>query len=414
MQDKNLQAQQETLADMGWQRMAVLLDVEMPVSGGKRRRGALWMWCTLTAGVAIVAASFFFRYQQRPGELQQPLKTPAPSEVPAMASIPEQYPVESDPAIPQIAATPPAASMQASAVSSLRHVPAGRYAPLFAGLPAVLGHEKDVLENSTTMNDAWLAPPALLPALDSRLPAHFSATPLPGLPLAAIDCRTTTDLHWEKNPAKPLRKKVRWGAEAAVGVSPSAGVNTLAAGPVMEYKTGRRFALRGGLQVSTASYTLSSSGGGARSSNDPGPGVNFDNTAIGVVASSVRDGYNWTFRANSLQVPLTASLAALPRLWIETGITPSYIWTTQNASVDAAFESVQPPVQNAFSTQDLGRAVSNSTERFELLLAAGVRYLVSPQFSVGLHYQVGLNDLQPLQTVQARQQNLRISGMMYF
>ncbi len=67
-----------------------------------------------------------------------------------------------------------------------------------------------------------------------------------------------------------------------------------------------------------------------------------------------------------------------------------------------------------FSQAQISSAVSNSVARWELLASAGLRCQLTPKFSVGLHYQHGLNDLLPDSSLQAMQRNVRLSGTMLF
>ncbi len=411
MQDKDLQARQESLADVGWQRMAVLLDAQMPVSGRKKRRGGLWLWWPVAAAVLIAASAVYVLYPHqnsgvKPGDPQPSIATPALAD--GGSPIKSSAQADVDKMDPEQAPSQNAQSQKSSAPTRDLRVNA-TVSPVHTAMPLVADLYSDV---TGTLTPGVVYNPAT--ALEFLEKWHETAT-LPVLFPGALPAELSPH-SLQSADYRQKSRRFRFGVEAAAGISSFAGLSALAIGPVAEFKAGRRWSVRSGLQAATARYTLTSGSAGLLrgANNDPATPVDvFDGTALGLVASSVNNGSVWTYSTRSVQMPLYIGYCILPRFRVEAGITPTYIWHAEKATGEIDQESLVQTSAN-FSSAELDRAVVSSTERFEMLFSAGLRYQASPRWSMGVHYQTSLNDLQPLQALQARQQNLRLSGTMYF
>lgn len=279
-----------------------------------------------------------------------------------------------------------------------------------------------------------------LPAVQEALPAavsgseEVSAAPIvtaeatpsvfgPVTPMSVASANvpiraSTPALHLSPPAAAAARKSSRWrlGVEATAGVHAANGALAYGVGPIVEYRTASPVSLRGGLQVASVDYQFSTkSANSTHNDNDPivtGGGPSRS-SLMEVVAHSVQRGYTWSFTTYSLQLPLTIGYALRPRVMLEAGLSPALISTISRlegeVAADALFNVPLPTDADYYRN-----AVESSTERLDLLLSAGVRYQVTPHWAIGLQYQLGLNDLQPLTTIQARQQNMRLSGIYYF
>lgn len=416
MQDRNTQGMQEQLADLGWQRMASLLDAEMPFVPAKerRRRGVLWFW--LLALVALLGAGAWAWQAQRKSSLPERPALSAPA--PIMAERDERNSGQqvAPPANVEQApgtAAPPAQkerdlSSMASGVKTHHHLstsfpPAVPQMTLAAQLPA---------EDNSPVAGRDIQPVPETPEPSFALSA---APALPPLPVSALDVPRDEPV-WTKASRGRNASGFRFGAEAVAGIGASSGLNSAAAGPVAEWRISPKFSLQTGLLAGTALHDLALAGGAMRDASVD-PATSGGLTPIQVVANTLSNGYNWTVRMNSLQLPVIAAYRLTPRLSVEAGLTPARAWIAGNDGVRADAESFDNAGGAPFFNYDRTRlesAVSSSAGQWELTASAGMQYRISPHFSLRLHYQHGINDLLDDQYLQVKQRNLRVSGLGYF
>ena len=444
MQDKNTSSSREQLAELGWQRMAALLDAEIPVvPAGKHRRGVLWFWLL---GMAFVlgAGAWALQYRHNSPPPAQPMQTP-----------PAPMRADKGPA--------PAAGQVASALSEGKAPSTDRRKEQRGAEMFTSASELQVVYNQLPGSGAAVseaaasaapeiafqelpapARPEVLPEIEWMRPrpvlAAAALPTLPTLPLAALSPSQDVP-QWAEAPKRRSPRKFRFGAEVVAGiVAPSGGtrldaaaprqqnfasrsanssnaLSSFAAGPVVEWRVSPLFKLQSGLLAGSAMYDLAL--GGSVSMVDLAGSVDpANNSALHAVANAVSSGYNWSVRMNSVQMPLMASYRITPRLWAEAGLTPARAWASGDGSVSGAAESLSDPSginqTFAYDPATLERAVIASTGQWELTASAGLQYRLTPHLSLRLQYQHGINDLVEDQYLQAKQRNLRMSGLAYF
>lgn len=415
MQDKKIHEREEALVDLGWQRMAALLATEMPVAAAApsdKRRGLLWFWwLALLAGVLAVGTSMYFVFN----------KPAAPAHPVA---------VQPAPAMAQSEITPSTTGLEpATATEAVAAVAAEKAPHALVGMPILSLSPRLPQPRLAAILPQTEAPTEAIPTaktndhllfsdannVEAITVAHTMAPPpnIPGAPFAALEVPKTSP-QWAIQPVRRLSKKLRFGAELATGGDVSQGINSFAAGPVVEWKPGRRIAVQSGLLYGGTSYGLKPAGSDSRNIDIGSPVASFD-TALQAVAASVSNGSNWTMRMRSLQMPLIASCQITPRIRLESGLTSARVWLSGDPGVNADMETfVNVGTSNQYNQLQLERAVSASTAQWEWVVSAGIQYRITPNTALRLHYQHGLNDLLADSSLQARQRGWKMSGLTYF
>ncbi len=420
---------QEEPVDIGWQRMAALLDREMPVQGQARWRRLIvgWYWRVAVAA-AVVAAGLFALLRlgspadakavvhqeaihatpHHPGEWTLP-EEPCPETSAVLLTAREEVvPIKTKPT--------PAALVSARYPVALTVHPSAPWLGEMTETPTAVQEETlpAAVSASAVASSASAATAGVVPSLLSLVPP----APLASSTTNASVRSGAPMLHLSSPAAAAVRKPSCWrlGIEATVGLHAANNALTYGAGPIVEYRTASPVSLRGGLQMATVNYQLSAKNANRIQSDDEPVvtgGGQYGSDLMEVVARSVQRGYTWSFTSYSLQLPMVISYALRPRVMLEAGLSPALISTISQLEGEVAFDALvsQTLPRNA---EFYRSAVDNSTERLALLLSAGARYRVAPNWSLGFYYQLSLNDLQPLSTIQARQQNMRLSGVYYF
>ncbi|MBX2929225.1 MAG: outer membrane beta-barrel protein [Saprospiraceae bacterium] len=412
MQDKKVHEREEGLVDLGWQRMAALLATEMPVAAAAqsdKRRGLLWFWWLALAGLLAVGASIYFTHSKSVTPAQPPVVQPAP----AMA---------------QTETIPSATGLEAAADSEAVAAAAEKMPNTSAGMPTLdlsprlpqprlaalrLQTEASVDAIPTVRtNDYQLF--SDVNNVEAMAVAHtMAASPtIPGAPFAELELPKTTP-QWAVQPVRRLSKKLRFGAELVAGGDVSQAINSFAAGPVVEWKPGRRIAVQSGLLYGGTSHKLETGRHSPRNLDTQAPNNPF--TAIQVVAVSVYNGSNWNLQLRSLQLPVIASYQITPRIRLESGLTSARVWVSGDPGVNADVENfTSGTASNQYDQLQLERAVGASTAQWEWVASAGIQYRITPNTALRLHYQHGLNDLLADSSLQARQRGWKMSGLTYF
>jgi len=423
MQDKNTYfTTQSSPADLGWERMASLLDAEMPAQAAavaphrSKKRGLIWLW--LLVGFVITAGAAATIYQHQRTAPQQPEKPATEGYNPAMAQV-ERTNSTGEPAVavaePATTTSPttltalPATQQRTVAVSQLtsmqesaKTVVIPTYVETTPNLEPIVAGD---VAHSAPQHKRWAGASPMLPAASPS--SLLSAQPDLGL---------ETPLKSKRNP----RKKVRFGVEMATGIVAGTGsVENFSAGAIAVWKPGKLVAARSGLLAGSHTGDLYMPTSARQSlASDPN-GTLFDNSnPLQAIENRAFSGQSYRFQAVTLQLPAVLSYYLSPRLRVEGGLTAGLLLNLQNVTeasgeADLLTNTGASPTSN-FSQAQLSSAVSNSVARFELLASAGLRCQITPRFSVGLHYQHGLNDLLPDSSLQAMQRNVRLSGAMLF
>lgn len=411
MRDKKIHEQEEALVDIGWQRMAALLATEMPAGENNKRRGLLWFWGLALAGLLAVGTSIYVARSNSAAPSQPLVVQPAPAI--AQANTP-----------PSPTGLEPAAATEAVAAGAVK-----KTTQASAGMPIMALSPRLPQPHMAAILPQTEAPMEVIPIVKANGPQLFSdannveamavahtmaASPtIPGAPFSTLELSKTAP-QWAIQPVRRLTKKLRFGAELAAGGDVSQGINSFAAGPVVEWKPGRRIAIQSGLLYGGTSYGLKPAGSRARSIDTGSPVASFD-TALQAVAASVSNGSNWTVRMRSLQMPLIASYQITPRIRLESGLTSARVWVSGDLGVNADMENfANVGTSNQYNQDQLERAVSASTAQWEWVASAGIQYRITPNTALRLHYQHGLNDLLADNSLQARQRGWKMSGLTYF
>lgn len=421
MQDKytNFSAQSSP-ADLGWERMATLLDAEMPAQEAVapnrgKKRGLIWLW--LLVGFVITAGAAATMYQYKRPAPQQPEKPAKEGFNPAIAQVERT----SSPSETAVAVAEPATTMRQTTL---------------ALLPAAQKHSVAVATTSMPESDETIALPTYVeaaPKLEPKVAGDIAystiqhtrwagASPMlqAAVPSSLLTALPDLGLEAQLKTKRNTRKKIRFGVELATGIVAGTGnVENFSAGAVAVWKPGALVAARSGLLAGSHTGDLYMPTSARQSlANDPN-GLLFDNSnPLQAIESRAFSGQAYRFQAVTLQLPAVLSYYLSPRLSVEGGITAGLLLNLQNvAEASGEFDQLTntgtSPTAN-FSQAQLSDAVSNSVARWELLASAGLRCQITPKFSVGLHYQHGLNDLLPDSSLQAMQRNVRLSGAMLF
>lgn len=422
MQDKNTYfTAQSSPADLGWERMATLLDAEMPAQAAEapnrgKKRGLIWLWLLVGFGITAGAAATIYQHKHTaPLQPEKPAKegfNPAIAQVERTSSSIETAVAVAEPATTMRQtnlALLPAAQQHTAAVAILASMPESAET---IALPTHVETASSLEPNlagdvaySTLQHTRWAgASPMLQAAVPSSL---LTAQPDLGLEAQLKTKRNT-------------RKKIRFGVELATGIVAGTGsVENFSAGAIAVWKPGALVAARSGLLAGSHTGDLYMPTSARQSlANDPN-GTLFDNSnPLQAIESRAFSGQTYRFQAVTLQLPAVLSYYLSPRLSVEGGITAGLLLNLQNVAeasgeLDQLTNTGASPTAN-FSQAQLSDAVSNSVARWELLASAGLRCQITPKFSVGLHYQHGLNDLLPDSSLQAMQRNVRLSGAMLF
>lgn len=409
-------------ADLGWERMAALLDAEMPVQhvatpSRSKKRGLIWLW--LLAGLVIMAGTAATIYQYHRQAPEQPETPAAEGFNPAIAQL--ETPAEAVVSAFGKSSAPIAATSVIPPVS-LAVVPALQERTATAAIPALLSAEVvDPLALSVPVETASvLDQHVVYSALQTNHWAGASAMLQAAVPSSLLGTRPDLSLEPQQKTRRNMRKKVRFGVELGTGIAAgTGGVENFSAGVVAVWKPGISVAARSGLLAGSNTGDLYIPASARRAlTNDPN-GVGLDNnTPLQALENHAFSGQTYRFQAVTLQLPAILSYYLSPRLSIEGGVTAGLLLNLQNVSeaadeLDVLVSTGSSPTAN-FSQAQLSDAVSNSIARWELLASAGLRCQITPRFSIGLHYQHGLNDLLPDSSLQAMQRNVRLSGAMLF
>lgn len=428
MQDKNTQhTSPSSTTDLGWERMAALLDAEMPTQAAeaphrRQKRGLIWLW--LLVGFVITAGAAATIYQYKHMAPKQPEKPAKEGFNPAIAHAQQAGKA----AIPAAGEKTAAATTTVRAISpsTVQSVPSLQQKQVVVGMIAS-GPESvtpfiQQADVSTTMPDAQST---LAQHVVYSVPASdrwTDASPLLKASVPTSILRAQPDLGFESalKTKRNNRKKVRFGVELATGIAVGTGsVENFSAGAIAMWKPRAMVSARSGLLVGRNTGDLYMPASTRQSlAGDPN-GFTVDNsTPLQALESRAFSGQAYRFQAVTLQLPAVLSYYLSPRLNVEGGITAGLLLNLQNVTeASGEFDQLTnvgtSPTAN-FSQAQLSDAVSNSVARWELLASAGLRCQITPKFSIGLHYQHGLNDLLPDSNLQAMQRNVRLSGAMLF
>ncbi len=392
MLDKN-----KDIAEKGWQQMSELLDVEMPVKSERKRRVLPWLWMSGAAiGFLLLGFALFMRSPATKSEIQPPK------------------------AVAAIAANTSSDKVENAEKCSTNEfsTPVSNQTPISAGSSLILAEKNSLVPKETTPlipspqseETEAVAPEELnLPALVK--PAEPIVTKYPRqqlLPEPSIQLQT-----------KPVQSgKWRWGWEGAFGRNIQAGWNAAATGPIAERQFKKRWKFRAGLQIASENYPITGNSMGVEmfgAGNTGTSSLHPGEEDINIVAQSVEQGFLWTFQTDGMQLPLTLERRMGSRWSVETGLTPVYWWRIRNAFGQVFLDPATTPITPAtFTGAELDRSVTASTNSLDVRISAGLRYYLTPKWSVATHYQASMVDIQNTPTVEARQKVLRVSAIRHF
>jgi hypothetical protein len=423
MQDKNTYfTAQSSPADLGWERMATLLDAEMPAQAALapnrgKKRGLIWLW--LLVGFVITAGAAATIYQHQRTVPQQPEKPAKEGFNPAIAQV-ERSNSSSETAV---AVAEPATTMRQMTLAVLPT--AQQHSVAAVATLTSMPESAETIVNPTYVETAPKLEPNVAANVAFSTPQHTrwaGASPMlqTAVPSSLLTAQPDLGLEAQLKTKRNTRKKVRFGVELATGIVAGTGsIENFSAGAVAVWKPGALVAARSGLLAGSHTGDLYMPTSARQSlANDPN-GLLFDNSnPLQAIESRAFSGQAYRFQAVTLQLPAMLSYYLSPRLSLEGGITAGLLLNLQNVAeasgeLDQLTNTGASPTAN-FSQAQLSDAVSNSVARWELLASAGLRCQITPKFSVGLHYQHGLNDLLPDSSLQAMQRNVRLSGAMLF
>ena len=422
MQDKNTYfTAQSSPADLGWERMATLLDAEMPAQAAVapnrgKKRGLIWLW--LLVGFVITAGAAATMYQNKRTAPQQPEKPAKEGFNPAIAQVERT----SSPSETAVAVAEPATTMRQTTLALL---PAAQQHTAAVAILTSMPESTETIALPTPVETASSLEPNYAGDVAYSTLQHTrwaGASPMlqAAVPSSLLTAQPDLGLEAQLKTKRNTRKKIRFGVELATGIVAGTGnVENFSAGAVAVWKPGALVAVRSGLLAGSHTGDLYMPTSARQSlANEPN-GTLFDNSnPLQAIESRAFSGQTYRFQAVTLQLPAVLSYYLSPRLSVEGGITAGLLLNLQNVAeasgeLDQLTNTGASPTAN-FSQAQLSDAVSNSVARWELLASAGLRCQITPKFSVGLHYQHGLNDLLPDSSLQAMQRNVRLSGAMLF
>lgn len=393
MLDKN-----KEIAEKGWQQMSELLDLEMPVKSDRKRRILPWLWMS---GAAMFFLLLGFALFMRSSATRPEIQTSK-----AVAAI--------------------AANTSSDKVESAEKRSANEFStPVLNQKPISAGPSLLLAENSSLVTAAETTP--LIPSPQSVeseavTPQEFDVpvTIKPVQPLAIKHPRklilTESSIQPQTQPVQS--GKWRWGWEGAFGRNILAGWNAAATGPIAERQFKKHWKFRAGLQIASENYPITGNSMGVEMLGTDNTGTSSLQSGeedINIVAQSVEQGFLWTFQTDGIQLPLTLERKMGSRWAVETGLTPVYWWSIRNAFgqvfLDPAMTTITPAT---FTGAQLDRSVTASTINLDVRISAGLRYYVTPKWSVATHYQTSMVDIQNAPMVEARQKVLRVSAIRHF
>ncbi|HRK81463.1 MAG: outer membrane beta-barrel protein [Saprospiraceae bacterium] len=413
-------------ADLGWERMAALLDAEMPAQASaapnsRKRRGLIWLW--LLAGFIITAGAAATIYQhQRPAQEQLPEKPAVEALKPVMAQV--ERPTETVISASESTSVAEMKTVSPPSWATLTLSPAAQQHTMAATMQTA----SEYIESAASQTFTEAAPAVestqvqqvALTAPSVKRWAGASPMLQSAVPAGLLNARPDLGLEPTIKTKRNARKKVRFGVELATGIAAGSGsVGNFSAGAVAIWKPGTMISARSGLLAGSNTGDLFMSTAARQSLvNDPNSGMLDNSTPLQALESRAFSGQTYRFQAVTLQLPAMLSYYLSPRLSVEGGVTAGLLLNLQNvvessSEMDQLTNTGSSPTAN-FSQAQISSAVSNSVARWELLASAGLRCRLTPKFSVGLHYQHGLNDLLPDSSLQAMQRNVRLSGTMLF
>jgi hypothetical protein len=365
------ESHENSLVNDGWTKMSAMLDDAMPV----RRKKRPVLPFLLLLGVLLSAAGFLLIPNNTgPTKPDTPVSTPK-------ATVPSATPQA---ALPP---APPIAERQTNISSSAT-----------AAIPA---------------EAAAAAPIVLMNEIQDEMPTDLTFfSPFRGMDtLARLDLKPL-DLANEEIILSGLanpRKSGSWrlGVEMAAGFSGQ----QWAVGPVISRPVGEQFYFRTGLQLSSGNYNLvlQQSYQERFSTPDFSTGSMASSSAE-ALTQSIADGQVWAIQTTALQVPLLVGWKLNSRLSVETGLAPVFIFSKE--TVWGQYFMTNLAIN--FSLIDLSSTIIATTRHLDLRGFAGMRYALSPKWSLGMHFQHNLVNLQRLDALQTRQDRVQISAMCYF
>jgi hypothetical protein len=250
------------------------------------------------------------------------------------------------------------------------------------------------------------------PIADFAVSAAVSFSPFRGMDtLAAISPAPVKALAAVAmiTPTISSRKSSAWrlGMEMGAGLQGQLFV----AGPIVTKKLTDILSIRTGLQLASSSYRLGLQASYAERFSSPDLSTTASgNSSAEALARSIADGQEWTVRTTALQIPLVLAGKLNARLSLEAGLTPMFIFSKQSGQ-NQDFSSLATA---NFTQVDLNNTISASTRHIDLRLMTGIRYNLSPNWSLGVHYQHNVINLQRLDALQTRQGGLQLSALGYF
>jgi hypothetical protein len=365
------ESHENSLVNDGWTKMSAMLDDAMPV----RRKKRPVLPFLLLLGVLLSAAGFLLKPNNTgPTKPDTPVSTPK-------ATVPSATPQAALPPAPPIAERQTNISSSATAA-----IPAD----VAAAAPIVMMNEtQDEIPTDLT----FFSPFRGMDTLSS-----LAMTPLQVPTHELMPIALTT-------PAKTGRW--RFGMEVAAGLSGQ----LLTMGPVVSRSINDKFSIRTGLQLSSSSYELALQQSYQERFSTPDlANSGTASTTVEALALSIADGQSWSIQTTAVQVPVMLAWQPRPRLAVEAGLAPVFIFSKHSVQQADALLTLS----SNFSKQELSNTISASTRALDFRLLSGIRYALHPNWSVGLHYQHNLINLQRLDALQTRQDRVQISAICYF
>lgn len=357
------------LIDKGWNNMSAMLDDALPVR--RKKRPVLLFWLLL--GSVLMAVGVYFMPDSTAAK---PSSAPAVKQIkPAETAQPVQQPVPPGP---------------------------------------IAGTKQPALKTLSTIAVAMPAQetshPAPMPEIVVAEPLIFSPfrgmDTLAGIMPAPVQALTEVGM---VTPTISSRKSSSW----RLGIEMGAGLQgqLFVAGPIVTKNLTDKLSIRTGLQLASSNYDLGLQASYQERFDTPDMTTTASgNSSAEALARSIADGQQWTVQTTAFQVPLVLAGKLHARYSLEAGLVPVFIFSKQSRQ-NQAFSSL---ATSNFTQFDLNNTISATTRHVDLRLMTGIRYHLNPEWSLGIHYQHNVINLQRLDALQTRQGGLQLSALGYF
>jgi opacity protein-like surface antigen len=357
------------LIDKGWNNMSAMLDDALPVR--RKKRPVLPFLLLLAFG--LTAAGVYF-IPDRPAANQ-----------PATPALQQLTPAEARPQAKQEVPPGPVAAVKLPLEKASSNIA--------VAIPALETSHPAPVSEIVVAEPLIFSPFRGMDTLAGISPAPVQALTAVGMITPTISSRKSSS--W------------RLGMEMGAGLQGQLFV----AGPIVTKNLTDKLSIRTGLQLASSNYDLGLQASYLERFDTPDMTTAASgNSSAEALARSIADGQQWTVRTTAFQVPLVLAGKLHARFSLEAGLVPVFIFSKQSEQNQDFFGLATAN----FTQFDLNNTISASTRHIDLRLMTGIRYNLSPNWSLGVHYQHNVINLQRLDALQTRQDGLQLSVLGYF